>query len=214
LDVARKLYEDLARVEADKDRTASRIKDELYKIIKNLPPSGSREYRQFKRNFHYFLSNYLLKNEIRELLLTFGSFRLSEKKDISYLLFSYLGLVEILGNSFSDILVLLLVTTGIEFHIERMYMMPRIKHASHLEDLKKTPLRIKLDFLDENGLKSFASVFNTDLRNAIAHMNFTIRDNDLYIGDKPATTKALVELHRLVYGCSAVGEVLLGMTLE
>lgn len=210
MDAARKLYEDLRNVETDKDKTKE-IEDELNIIIKNLPPEESKEFKRFVDNLDYFRRKYVLRSEVVESVLSIDTFDISEKKEKLALLFTYVGLVESLGNSYVDILLMLLVATGIDFHIECRHKTPRIKHAVHIRELEDEliPLGTRLNFLRENGLRVFASVVDNDLRNKIAHMDFTIRNNDVYVEDRPAISRASVEMHRLVYGCSVVGNVLL-----
>jgi hypothetical protein len=95
-------------------------------------------------------------------------------------LFLYLGLVESLGNCYVDLLVMLLITNGRDFHIESRYSTPRIKHVISIDDLEKekVPLTMKLNFLKDNGLENFADVVDSKLRNDITHLNFEIRKDD------------------------------------
>lgn len=102
-------------------------------------------------------------------------------------LFSYLGLVESLGNCYVDILVMLLVANGKTFHIESMHNTPRIKHVESIDDLRESSLslRTKLNFLKENGLSVFSSLVDSQLRNDIAHLNFRVVNGKVLIRNKP-----------------------------
>lgn len=102
--------------------------------------------------------------------------------------FMYLGIVESLGNTVVDLVVMLLVANGRDFHIECRHTTPRIKHAMTIRDLEKerVPLTTKLNFLRDNGLKTFASLADTNLRNVIAHLKFDIKDGRVFIKGKPA----------------------------
>jgi hypothetical protein len=115
------------------------------------------------------------------------------ESDIFYA-FVFLGLVESLGNSIIDLLVLLLVANGRDFHIECQRTTPRIKHALSVADLEaeKVPLTTKLHFLRDNNLKFLASLVDTELRNTIAHLKFDIKDGKIYV----KTTKSARLLDR------------------
>jgi hypothetical protein len=102
-------------------------------------------------------------------------------------LFTYLGLVESLATYYVDILVILVVASGRDFHIESMNDTPRINHAMSIEDLEEsyTPLKTKLNFLKNNGLKLFVSTIDSNLRNDIAHFKIRIQNGKLLLRNKP-----------------------------
>ncbi len=101
-------------------------------------------------------------------------------------LFFYLGLVESYGNCYVDLLVMLLISNGVDFHIESMYSNPRIRHVNSIVDLKKerVPLTTKLFFLRDNGIKAFSSILDSQLRNDIAHLNFELNEDKIVIRGK------------------------------
>jgi hypothetical protein len=103
-------------------------------------------------------------------------------------LFAYLGLTESLGNTFVNLLVMLIVANGIDFHIENIHETPHIRHANSIEDLEKNrvPLHTKLNFLEDSGITEFVKIINRQLRNDIAHLNFDVRDDQVYIRGRPA----------------------------
>jgi hypothetical protein len=105
-----------------------------------------------------------------------------------HIAFFYLGVVEITGNFLADFVILLLIVNGHDFHIECAYRTPRIKHVVYLKELEeeRVPLATKLNFIEDCGITIFRSIINTKLRNDIAHMNFEIKDNIVYIRGKPA----------------------------
>ena len=88
-------------------------------------------------------------------------------------LFNYIGFIETVGNSIIDIIIMLVIANGTDFHIESEYKTPRIRHVKHIFDLDDVPLTTKLNFLRENGIKALPSVVDSKLRNDIAHLNFT-----------------------------------------
>jgi len=91
-------------------------------------------------------------------------------------LFRYLGLVESLGAQLVDLLILLLVANGYEFHVEREHEVPRIIHATTLKDLRNAFLGPKVRFLKRCKLKRTAKIIDVDLRNSIAHLDFEINE--------------------------------------
>jgi virulence-associated protein VapD len=132
---------------------------------------------------------------VTRITLKLGTESNEIKSDLFYV-FSYLGLVESLGNSIVDLLVLLLVANGRDFHIECLRTTPRIKHALTIEDLEKekVPLTTKLNFMRDNNLRFIASLIDTDLRNTIAHLKFETRDGKIYVKSK--TGKSMRQLTR------------------
>ena len=109
-------------------------------------------------------------------------------KDVLYRLFAYVGFVESLGNTLVDIVIMLLVANGRDFHIESRHATPRIKHVAVIKDLEdeRVPLSTKLNFLRKNGIKELASLIDSELRNIIAHLRFEVEEDNVYIRGKPA----------------------------
>jgi hypothetical protein len=102
--------------------------------------------------------------------------------------FLYLGVLEITGNFLADFVIVHLIANGHDFHVECAYRTPRIKHVAYLKELEeeRVPLTTKLNFIEDCGITIFRSIINTRLRNDIAHMNFEIKENTVYIRGKPA----------------------------
>ena len=104
-------------------------------------------------------------------------FNIDEPQLISTIkLFHYLGLIESIGTTIVDMLVLLLVANGHSFHIERSYGLPRIDHAKSFEDLDSpnSSLGSKIAFLEKNELDFISKFIDRKLRNDIAHLEFNI----------------------------------------
>lgn len=131
-------------------------------------------------------------------------------KEQIFELFSYLGFVESLGNCFVDILVMLLVANGRDFHIESRHATPRIRHVVAMDDLEKEriPLTTKLNFLKDSGILNFTSIVDSRLRNDIAHLKFTVVKDEIRIRGKPA--KEIIDpcLKKLVMSITEVSEKL------
>lgn len=94
-------------------------------------------------------------------------------------LFRYLGLVESFGAQLVDLLVLLLVANGYDFHVEREHEVPRIIHATSLKDLRNAFLGPKVRFLERCGLRATSKIVDVGLRNSIAHLDFEIKENGM-----------------------------------
>jgi hypothetical protein len=110
------------------------------------------------------------------------------EKETAYLTFVYLGLVESFGNCIAEIVSMLIIANGNEFHIERKRGVPRIKHVTSIDDFEKETisLGVKLAFLEDNNVKKLPSIINSKLRNLIAHFNFEIRKDGIYVKGQPA----------------------------
>lgn len=91
-------------------------------------------------------------------------------------LYRYLGLVESLGVALLDLIVWLLVANGRDLHVERVHDVPRIVHVAKFKDLdsRNVTLGMKLGFLERNELKKTSKFIDRNLRNDIAHLDFSI----------------------------------------
>jgi hypothetical protein len=176
----------------------------------------SKEFKLFEKAYSHFKrkaeSDYVIRKYMVKGLLP----KTHEVKDVIQWMFLYLGLVETLGNSTVDILTMLLVANGIDFHVEYRHITPRIKHAVSPKDLEQefVPLKTKLNFLEENGIKELASVIDSELRNDIAHSRFQVRGDTLYIKGKPATELLLKNTLKLVRACRATKTILANVAKE
>ena len=170
------------------------ITSELEPFLDGIRTIGttSRDFGLFKEAYAYFENKYERKREILRHILRDAEteFQISSVKDKIYMLFVYLGTVESVANAVVDILVMLLVANGRDFHIEcRGYRTPRIRHVASIKDdleEERVPLGTKLSFLRENGIKRFTSVVDSELRNAIAHLKFDIKKNEIFVKGQPA----------------------------
>jgi hypothetical protein len=102
------------------------------------------------------------------------------------------------------------VAKGRDFHIESEHETPRVKHAYSMEELEKgrVSLTTKLNFIEENGIKEFPSIIKTTLRNDIAHFKFQIKDNTLYIRDKPALPQVIIGAIGVLKAVTAIEDLL------
>ena len=199
------------KIKAIRAEWAERITQMEEKIASELEPffdgirtmgASSSNFKLFRQAYSHFVEKRKHKSKtIFPMFEAWRAQRLSETlSDTAYSLFLYLGLVESLGNTLADILVMLLIANEKDFHIECLHTVPRIKHAVSIKDLEKerVPLTMKLNFLRDNGLAEFASVVDSKLRNAIAHLDFEIRKDEIRIKGKKARILILLNLDMLL----------------
>lgn len=99
---------------------------------------------------------------------------------------SYLFYIELFGNFYVNLALLLLVGKGQALHLEPDREHRYVRHATSLEDIESPTLSlsVKLDFLESNKLPFFRKWINTKLRNKIAHADFDIDDRgDFFLVD-------------------------------
>jgi len=154
------------------------IEPSLTRVLKVLG-KRKREYQQFKENAVEWYTRFVKAvtisgkvSSLQKLILI-----VKEPQLLSTLkLFMYLGLVESIGNTIVDMLVLLLIADGQPFHVERSLELPRIIHAKSFSDINppNSTLAQKLSFLKQNGLRTTSKFIDRKLRNDIAHLNFDV----------------------------------------
>jgi hypothetical protein len=169
------------------------IKSELAPFITGviIADKTTRTYNQFRKNFREWNQRFHKTLELSETVesmqqpQTYLMRQISACKDSTdkaekltivavMNLFRYLALVESIGVSILDILVLLLVANDHDFHVERAHDLPHIVHATDFRDLDNCNLADKIAYLERNGLKKTSSFINRKLRNDIAHIDFHI----------------------------------------
>jgi hypothetical protein len=144
--------------------------------------TGQANFELFKRAYLYFDKRMGRAVRIASSLTVESE---KVKSDLFYV-FIYLGIVESLGNSVVDLVVLLLVANGRDFHIECQHTTPKIKHALSIEDLEaeRVPLTTKLNFIRDNDLSFLSSLIDTKLRNIVAHLEFEVKEGNVYVKGK------------------------------
>jgi len=118
--------------------------------------------------------------------------------------FYYLGYVESIGNALTNMVVMILVACGIDFHVVKGKW--RVKHITSIKELEKERVSLtrKLDFLKENGIKEFSNAIDSRLRNSIAHMDFQIRDVEIYVRGKPIASEVAKAYANLSWALSGM----------
>ena len=167
-----------------------KISEELEPFLDGIRTMGSRSrnFRLFKEAYNDFLEKHSRALTIAELLIKVKVEPTNELVEDLMELFTCMGFVESVGNTIVNFIVMLLVANGRDFHIECRYTTPRIKHAVSIKDLEdeRVPLTTKLNFLRDNGITELASIIDSELRNRIAHLEFDVRKDRIYIKGKPA----------------------------
>lgn len=169
-----------------------KIRSELEPFLDGIRTEHA-DVELFKQAYSDFITRYKRARRLLDIIIPdFEHLKILVKEDARlrdiYWLFLYLGLVESLGNCVVDMIVMLLVANGRDFHIECAHATPRIRHAGSINDLEKerVPLTTKLNFLRDNGISTLASIVDSKLRNAIAHLKFDVKEDKIFIKGKPA----------------------------
>jgi hypothetical protein len=162
----------------------------FYDKIKALKPT-EKNFKIFRKSYFAFVDRW----ELSHRLLEIGTKGLIEYREeapdttVIYMHpFYYLGFVESEGNTITNMIVMILVASGIDFHLIKGKW--RVKHIISFKELEKEriPLNTKLNFLREHGMKEFSNAVDNELRNLIAHMNFQVEGNEIYVRGKPIDT--------------------------
>jgi len=114
---------------------------------------------------------------------------------------TYLFYIELIGNYYVNLALLLLVGRGEALHLEPDREHRYIRHATSLEDIESPalPLSVKLDLLKSNGLPFFRKWINTKLRNGIAHSDFDINEKgEFFLIDAKGRKKRVDIIQKLI----------------
>jgi len=211
----------------DLDKIIDKKEEQTYiKLVSELEPYfkgikaldiKSKEFQLFKKNYKYFFNKFTEKLKIFANLFIFkDDVSISDIKGQLTQLFAYLGTVESVGNAIVDFLVMLLVSNGIDFHIECKYGTPKIMHATSIKQLEKerVSLGTKLNFLRENNIKTIPSIIDNTLRNRIAHLDFRIKENHVFIKDKDAFPQVHIAQRKLSFLIGAMIVLLVNLGNE
>jgi hypothetical protein len=141
--------------------------------VANIYPS---RYAQFEEMFPDAFRKLNESREISSILRAVKSqvdYENARVKSMNQML-GYLGLVESLGVSFADIILMLAIASGNDLHTRGSYT----KHVSSFKELEDLDLNQKLDFLVKVlGLRIFETMIDRSVRNIIAHLKFKIESD-------------------------------------
>ena len=85
---------------------------------------------------------------------------------------AFMGLVESLGVTMADMLLILAIANGKEVHTRDRY----IRHVRTFKELAKVDWEYKRFFLDNEGFEIINSILNLNMRDNIAHLHFKIAE--------------------------------------
>jgi len=168
----------------DYEKIKAELEPYITKITK-VTGKATPEYRRFKENIKEWNKKFGRAAELAGTVDSIQQFQIPLYKQLKTTpekrrllsvigLYRYLGLIESLGTTTLDLLVILLIANRRNLHVERFYDIPRIVHASSFDDLDDVSLAVKLAFLERNDLKETSKFIDRKLRNAIAHLNFKV----------------------------------------
>jgi len=191
--------------ESDYTAIKNRTKSELQPYLDGIR-TKREAFELFRDSFSDFVGRFLKTWNLFFVLVK----GFLQAPATAHALFLYLGCIESLGNSIVDIVVMLLVANGKDFHIECRYATPRIKHAKSINDLEneRVPLAAKLNFLKDNGIKELPRLLDNELRNDIAHLKFDVRGDLIFIRKKPADKILSSNFENLINALRATEECL------
>jgi len=193
----------------------NKIKSELMPFLDGVRTKRA-SFELFRQEYSVFIPRLLRGMEIFHFIMQdFGETTIQAKEEIHWL-FVYLGLVESLGNSIVDMIVILLVANGRDLHIESLRRVPRIRHVTSIKDLEdeRVSLGIKLRFLDDNGIKKLASIIDSKLRNTIAHLNFDVKEDEIYIRGKPTKQVIGISLRKLMWALKTATGLIMNLATD
>jgi hypothetical protein len=130
-------------------------------------------YADFRNNCHEFETRWEEANKVSKILrgLKTARYPNPEYESMSKML-SYLGLVESLGVTLADAILILLIANERAVHTKGL-----TKHVTKVRELEDVDLGYKLHFLEVEGFAIFKKFINKTTRNDMAHLKFTINEN-------------------------------------
>ena len=163
------------------------MNQELYdKIKKQLAPifekfyKTSPSYKKFLESSEQLNSrlyrNRSIGGDLTELQAVVYAKDIPSKYHGLMTAFAYLLRVEVLAIFFVDLTLLLMIDERFCLHLDPDDTHKYVRHASSLQDIESPslPLSRKLDFLEKHEITFFKEYIDRDLRNKIAHGNFTV----------------------------------------
>jgi hypothetical protein len=123
----------------------------------------------------------------------FGLGNLMNNKEIMHMeIYDYLLLSEGLFSKFIDMICFFFIKKGDKVEHRLIY---NKKNINEFHELKYVNVITKLKFLQDNDFNLFMKYFKTDLRNAIAHVDFIIDEYGNLVYDKKKFTYD--EMHKI-----------------
>lgn len=161
--------------ESEKYKKTKKLLKPMYQHVERAKAFHTSEFDRFIEMCIGFKERWkesLKVSEILRGLKTEITYPSPQYKSMSKMLV-YLGLVESLGVALADATLILFIVTGKDVHTRG----PMTRHVTKAKELEKIDLSYKLDFLKNEGFDLFNELIKRDVRNTIAHLNFTIQDD-------------------------------------
>ena len=189
--------------------------DPILSYLRKMP-INSKEWLFFKEIYAEFVNEKeTCGKKVR--YLSKGMLKLTNKNSATTQWFQwYLGVFEGVNNTVLDTLILLINSTGIISPDIPSNMPRKIVKAIRKQELKKShiPVNTKNSYLSCYGLKTIVCMVDTQTRNRIAHVNYEIRDDEVFFEDGKAFSiiaKKLTDLLRLLM---VIDNILKGIICE
>ncbi|MGA3060321.1 MAG: hypothetical protein ABSD92_08125 [Candidatus Bathyarchaeia archaeon] len=87
----------------------------------------------------------------------------------------FMGLVESLGNTLTDMVLILFIANGKAVHTR----LPYVRHVKSFLELTQLDLDYKLNILKEENVSLISKILNLELRNIIADLKFSVDENGI-----------------------------------
>ena len=178
--------------------SSSEIKAELEEERKKLVKAYGLDYKEVEEL--YSKLTFLLKNIIRKksVLATLQKVHINLERGIEYvleilrliitskkftpkqqsllLLFCYLEISEGVFSELIQLISFILIQNGHD-----IYDPQRMKFVKSYKELDRVPSFVKSQFIEEHELKFVPDVFDRELRNCIAHLEYIVKDDGAII---------------------------------
>jgi len=158
-------------------RTEARLR-ELFETIRVGPKRGAlfpTPYEVFTKHCRDFYDKWREAQSISRILRELKT-RVeypNSKAEAMTKMLAYMGLVESIGVTLIDMVLIVLIANKREVHTRG----PSTKHVTSFEQLGKLDLSYKMDFLKAEDIPLFAVFINREIRNVIAHLKFFVDGN-------------------------------------
>lgn len=179
--------EDMDRIrQSDSYKTTKPLIDMLFTNITKLSTKTGwlqpTPYQRFENNCVFFHKKWLegvdVANILRGLKIEVA-YPTARHQAMSKML-AFMGLVESLGVTMADMLLILLIANGKEVHVRDRY----VRHVKTFDELTQIDWEYKRFFLVNEGFEIIKPILNLDKRDKIAHLHFKIAENGEIRGTK------------------------------
>ena len=181
-----------------------KVEDIHLKIASLL--QGIKKRTRVQKTLHEAVVGLKRGREYLVELVKIPSGKLTPKQNSLLGLLSYLGVSEGIFSELIQLITFILVENGHD-----IYDPIRMKFVKSYDGLDKVILFIKLQFVEEHGFKFITDVFDRELRNCIAHLNFVVKDDgtiEKLSGEKLTKEKLSEKFSKLTAMCMILCDIL------